>query len=75
MPTASNNRNPWSTRKEGGCCALYPDFYIAKKRLKWGKAAAAPTGLGTRTLELVVGASGWRKRLNRKNPHCYYFWH
>jgi hypothetical protein len=33
MPTASDNRNPWSTRKEGGCCAFQPDSDIPEKRV------------------------------------------
>lgn len=34
MPTASDNRNPWSTRKEGGCSAFLPDFHIPQKRVE-----------------------------------------
>lgn len=50
MPTASDNRNPWSTRKEGGCGAFLPDFYIPQKRVGGGGEEAALNGLGTMRL-------------------------
>ena len=73
MPTASDNRNPWSTRKEGGCSAFLPDFCIPQNRVQKGVKQASPKGLGTKRLTSVMHLDRERGYTEKKNIYYYYF--
>ena len=71
MPTASDNRNTWSARKEGSRGPLLPDFYIPKKPVE--KLSKTGCSEGARDNETDLrDASGQRKRLRRKKKKTYY---
>lgn len=65
MPTASDNRNTWSARKEGSRGPLLPDFYIPKKPVEKRSKTGCSEGARDNETDLR-GASGQRKRLRRK---------
>lgn len=73
MPTASDNRNPWSARKEGGGGTLLPDFYIPKKTVeKRGETGCYEWVRDTESD--LHDATRQRQRRHRKENY-YYFLH